>query len=737
MSWENKVSQPFVGRVGGASVGTKIILPYLLLTLVVAGVGAFVVTNLVTGSLQERFNNQLLDAGRVVAERMVAYEQERLTLLRLIANSQGVPEALSAGDQAALTALVPQIAATGNAAAVILLNQNGGEIYSWWAAPPSTPSESAAVLDFSQAEAVQRVLSGYEDEFGDKRVFLGRTPTATILFTVGPVWQGEEQVGAILIGTDLNEMAVGLTETALARVTLYDHEGDVLATTLGSPDVNDRLLEPSFRYEMVLALLQESPAHYRVVTQAADSQVPLRSVELLNQTYQLAYGDWRLRDHSFGLFSVALPSNFIVNTAATSRNLLSLLFSLATVAVFTLGFFIARRIVQPIDRLVEVSVAVTQGDLEQRTGIRRSDEIGLLADSFDLMTTRLAQRNQQLSERASELQAILHSIADGVIVLGADDQIVTSNPAAQRLLQEMSHNFSLGPLRELGQESAVRRYQIGNRTLSALAAPIMTPNNQTAGTVIVLRDITDEVEAENLKSAFITSISHELRTPLTIVKAYSGFLLTRGRGQLSEDLLQYIHKIKNASAQLERHINQLIHISEIQAGTINLHKKQQELAQVIGRVAESWQEPLANKGLALVIQVPPEPVWVVADSDRLGWAIENLVSNAHNYTPAGGRITLHLYHNHTEARLDVIDTGVGIDTADLPHLFNRFFRANNEANFSVGGVGLGLYISRAIIEMHDGRIWAQSKVGSGTTFSVALPLASDKRDLNGNPSTGS
>src|SRR5687767_12078811 len=115
---ENIVSRNLFGRVGGASVGTKIILPYVLLTLVVAGVGAFVVTNLVTGSLQERFNNQLLDAGRVVAERMVAYEQERLAVLRLIANSEGVPAAVAAGDQAALAALVPQIAANGNADAI-------------------------------------------------------------------------------------------------------------------------------------------------------------------------------------------------------------------------------------------------------------------------------------------------------------------------------------------------------------------------------------------------------------------------------------------------------------------------------------------------------------------------------------------------------------------------------------------------------------------------------------------
>jgi signal transduction histidine kinase len=282
----------------------------------------------------------------------------------------------------------------------------------------------------------------------------------------------------------------------------------------------------------------------------------------------------------------------------------------------------------------------------------------------------------------------------------------------------------------------LRRYQIGNRTLSALAAPVMTPEGQHAGTVIVLRDMTTEVEAENLKSAFITSISHELRTPLTIVKAYSSFLAKAGQGRLDEDLLLYARKIKSASSQLERHINQLIHISEIQAGTISLDMKQEELAQVIGKAAESWQEPLESKGLSLVMQLPPEPLRVLADFDRLSWAIENLLSNAHNYTDAGGQVTVRLQRDRAEARLEVIDSGVGIDAADLPHLFDRFFRTSNEVNYRVGGIGLGLYISRAIIEMHDGRIWAQSKLGAGSTFTITLPLASEERNLNGSSSPG-
>src|SRR5690606_33088796 len=129
------------------------------------------------------------------------------------------------------------------------------------------------------------------------------------------------------------------------------------------------------------------------------------------QQYLLAFGDWRLRDQSFGMFSVALPSNFIVNAAATSRDLFMALFALATVAVFSAGFIIARRITKPLYRLVETAVAVTEGNLERRSGILGGDEIGQLALSFDQMTETLARSNRRLTEKASELAAIVESIA--------------------------------------------------------------------------------------------------------------------------------------------------------------------------------------------------------------------------------------------------------------------------------------------------------------------------------------
>lgn len=741
-----------------ASIGTKIVLPYMLLALAVGSVGAFVVTNLVTNSLQERFNNQLLDAGRIVAENMVSFEEGRLEVLRAVAATEGVSESLAKGNHESLAALVPQIIANSNTDAVELLDARGVEVYGWQRPPDQSghAGEERSGADFSQLREVTRVLEGFVDQFGNKRVQLVETDYGLMTYTVGPVYLeredgGREQVGAVMVGTYIQKMVVALAETAVARVTLYDRNGNAIDTTLsgGQEGISETLREPPEHYSLVLDLLQESPEHYRVVVTYVEDEVLLREVEVLGQRYVLAFGDWRLRGQSFGLFSVALPSNFIVSTAATSRKWLSLLFSLATVAVFAVGFSIAQRLIRPLNRLVQTSLAVAQGDLEQRTGIQRSDEIGSLARSFDVMTERLAERNRQLAERnrqlveqASELQAILNGIADGVIVLDREGQITTSNPAAQHMLADISSDSLLDLLYQspLALPSGIQgesemsqpprasahqqpqRHRLNDHVLSALAAPVVTPSGEELRTVIVLRDITREVEAEELKDGFITNISHELRTPLTAIKGYSDLLLQTINGNQDERQLGFIQIISNNTDQLMRHINKLIDISEIQAGTLGLQQDRLCFTELIEEVVENWREPIETKELSLRMRLSGGRLWVNGDRRRLMWAIDNLLSNACDYTVAGGSVEVRMYLENNQVHIDVVDTGVGVAVADQAYLFSPFFRANNELTFEVRGVGLGLFITRSIIELHGGRVWAESELGVGSTFSFALPL---------------
>ncbi len=717
-----------------SGIGSKIIFPYLLLTLIVAGIGAFIVVNLVTGTLHERFNNQLLDSGRVVAESMVGYEEDRLAVLRQVAHTEGVAESLAIRDVQQLQLLIPQIIVNSPTDAVIMLDRNGRTQFTWDRSANSEPGATYANLNFSPIEHVQFVLSGFADAYGDKRAILVETPSGHTLFTVGPVLLDDKVVGAAMVGTAVRKMVIGLTENAVARVTLYSHNGQVIATTLGDGrgNISDLLEEPAGQYTAVLNLLAESSNRYQVVAENAETNVPLRRLEVLNQDYQLAFGDWRLRNESFGLFSVALPSNFIVNAAATSRNSLNLVFTIATVSVIMIGFLVARSIARPLNRLVDVTTDVTEGNLQQRTGILRNDEIGTLALSFDTMTERLNERNRQLVAQKSELAAILQSIADGVIMLDNENNIVNSNPAAQKMIADITGEFSPASLQKVLAASSTntsveggeptRRYDMNGRVLSASSAPVKTPEGSPLGTVMVLRDITRAAEAEDLKDDFITGMSHELRTPLTIVKLYTNLLKRSANGLLQEEQAAYLEKISKGSDELEEHIQKMISISEIQAGTLHLKQSELSFTAFIDELANEWRNKIEAKEITFIVQMPKTTLPMLGDASRLHWAIANLLENALTYTAPKGSIQLTVQNDAANVYLRVADSGIGIAHGDQPFIFERFFRAKNDLNYNERGIGLGLYITREIVELHGGCIIMESKVGVGSTFTCQLPL---------------
>jgi signal transduction histidine kinase len=354
----------------------------------------------------------------------------------------------------------------------------------------------------------------------------------------------------------------------------------------------------------------------------------------------------------------------------------------------------------------------------------------------ETIAKRLAERSRQVAEQASWFGAVLDSITDGVIVLDSSDKVVLLNPAAKKILDDMSGDFSNGPLLELPEiffrpaESSAesnarqpaRRFRIGGRVLSTTSAPVHLPGGDTLGTVIVIRDVTREAEAESLKDNFISSVSHELRTPLTAIKGYSELLIRLYGSESDSHALRFARAINHNTTQLMQHINGLIDMTQIQSGDLQLHKQYVAFDEIVNEVVQRWRTRIESKGLTLQLNQSADSLLVHGDRDRLFWAVHNLLSNAYNYTLDGGLIRVRVFGTDSHAQLDVQDTGVGIATSDQPYLFSRFFRARNEQTFTVPGVGLGLFITRSIIEQHDGRVWAESELGSGSTFSLAIPL---------------
>jgi signal transduction histidine kinase len=168
-------------------------------------------------------------------------------------------------------------------------------------------------------------------------------------------------------------------------------------------------------------------------------------------------------------------------------------------------------------------------------------------------------------------------------------------------------------------------------------------------------------------------------------------------------------------------------IGEIQQGTIRLESEPFNLTQLLTDLAPAWCDLMAEKGLAFQVNDNGQAAWVKGDRARLTWALNSLVENAYHYTLADGRVTVNLVIDQAEgeARIEVADTGIGIAAVDEPYIFTRFYRVENQNTFNETGVGLGLFIAKSLVEMHNGRIWVQSRPGEGSTFSIALPLETE------------
>ena len=337
-----------------SSIRNKIIVPYALLTLVLAILGVFIVTRLVAGSFEARLKNQLLEAGRVVSSTVVDRERSRLEVQRLVANTIGVPEALINRDLPGLNDLVsPIIANYKGIDSVVVLDTQGKEVLRLQReslAPNALiQTYTGSGADFSSWVSVSQVLAGAND--GAKEIQLAQDPTSKelIIYTVGAIEIPDGIVGAALVGTYLKKEVEELHNLALADVTLFDEAGQVVMSTL-APDKAEavevfKIFTPD-RYQQVVkqrnvTLLDE--------IEGPDEPISL-DVEARGQVYRLAYAPFLLRGRIYGVYAVALPTHFITDTNDQSRNLLALIFTIGTVAGAGVGFWLARQIIRPISK---------------------------------------------------------------------------------------------------------------------------------------------------------------------------------------------------------------------------------------------------------------------------------------------------------------------------------------------------------------------------------------------------
>ena len=359
---------------------TQITVPYILLALVIAAVGIYVVTRVIFDSLEERFTNQLIETAILAKDNLVRTEDDMLGALRLAANIQGVPLAVEHGDAATLTVLVLPGAYNAGVEALVILDSGGTRLVSLYL-NPETQNYEALQEDtpYRNLPFVRAVLSGNEDQAGDK--FGGISPTilGNYFFVSGPIRDAEGSLtGVALVGISLERLADRNRAESLAHLTFYGVDGNILASTFVEP------------IGLTLATAEES-----LVRQ--DEANLTRSLQDSGLNYNEIVSPWEIRTgEDLGLVGVALPTAILVQASQFTRQNTLLLLSAAILLVVIVGVFVAGQIARPIRALKEASQQVAQGNLRVRLPHRGSNEISILTQSFNDMVGNLFASKQTL-----------------------------------------------------------------------------------------------------------------------------------------------------------------------------------------------------------------------------------------------------------------------------------------------------------------------------------------------------
>ena len=357
------------------------------------------------------------------------------------------------------------------------------------------------------------------------------------------------------------------------------------------------------------------------------------------------------------------------------------------------------------------------------------------------IATENAQLYMAMEQEQQRLAAVLNAVGDAVLVIDEQYQLQLFNPAGYRLLndaivvlpQPLPTNESGAKLLALCQRAQVTKLPqqvelewAGQRTFHAQVTPIAE-----GGSVIVMHDITHFKELNRVKNQFLAAASHDLKNPIASLLLSSN--LVKHTGSLNSQQEKLIGHIERAAVQMHQLVIDLLDVAraDLQA---RLQIEDVDLIVLLKNIGEEFQSQVEAKGqlLEVCLSAKEQRLVISGDKSRLHQVFRNLVGNAVKYTPHNGRITITTRYQDDQAYIHIRDTGIGIPTADLPHIFDSFYRVKGDSTKGIEGSGLGLSIVKSIIEQHNGQIEVTSVVGEGTEFTVALPLQRQSTELTQN-----
>ncbi len=375
----------------------------------------------------------------------------------------------------------------------------------------------------------------------------------------------------------------------------------------------------------------------------------------------------------------------------------------------------------------------------------RADEIELMTTVSNqlALSTSHARLLDEIATERNRFNAVLNGVGEGVVLVDEHDRVLFANPAALRNIG-LNKTYSIGQYdtaslllvaaersrelaAQLAESETVEPVQVerAGRTWSVSINPIYDNSGEFIGVAQVQRDVTEAARVDRMKTEFISLVSHELRTPLTSIKGYLELVLDGDTGPINEVQQRFLEIARNGSDRLMALINDLLDVSRIESGKVELERTVLYMTGAINNVIEPLRLVAQEKQLEIQVKVTPDlpPAW--ADRDRVTQILTNLLSNALKYNRPGGLVEVNVRVGDERhfLEIEVRDTGLGMTEDEQKQLFNKFFRSSSPTIRSISGTGLGLAITKALVEMHGGQIWVQSVLKQGSTFGFSLPIA--------------
>ncbi len=422
-----------------------------------------------------------------------------------------------------------------------------------------------------------------------------------------------------------------------------------------------------------------------------------------------------------------------------------------------LFYFVVRREIKPMKAVnAEISSRIKDGDLNSCT-IEATGEMAEFITRFnefsDLMRSRintlehdngdLMTSQKLLSYRKHRVDAVLQTIPEAILVLNEDGRVSYANQNVLRILgAEPQAIMNKLPSEWCMNEEALqvlRRFETANsanyyadtqrvslpnsniKKLSIKAYPLFSPNDPETflGKMVVLRDISKEALAEEGRTDFIAHVSHELKSPLNTLALYSE-ALQGDQGKDEAFRIEAFNVIQDETERLASLVDNLLNITKIEVGNLKIEKQRVRLHDLLHDAFDQATYRGKTKNLRLKSALPPELSAVTVDKELMRIAINNLLVNAVKYTPDNGGVLLAAVETDTAIEIRVTDTGIGIPAADQAKIFDKFYRAEDDAVRKIGGHGLGLSLAREIVELHGGTLTVRSVVGKGSEFLISL-----------------